>query len=135
MKQLGSDLSEGFLFHASECGIFNISVEVDLQKFKDDEKIRPELEAVDHFNDAMAVGVFAQDLLQNFDFNLSVDYVSVSIARNLDRHIDAFVFHVFAFQNLAECANVNQLFDYIPEADLFPWSSGILAVRAVYLIS
>ena len=39
MEQLSSDLSWGFFFHASEGGIFYVSVKVDLQKLKDDEKI------------------------------------------------------------------------------------------------
>lgn len=45
----------------------------------------------------MAIREFAKNLFQNTHLNLRIDYISVSVAGNLNCHIVAFVLHVFAF--------------------------------------
>jgi len=73
-------------------------------------------------------------LLQNTHLDLCIDYIFVSVARNLDSYIVAIVFHIFAFENLAKCAHIDKFFNYISVGDLLSWSGGILAVMTIYLI-
>ncbi len=80
MEHLSRNLPECFLFHASEVGCFDVPVKVYFQELKNNEKIGPELETVNHFNDSISVRVFAHYLLQNPGFNLRIDYVSMSVA-------------------------------------------------------
>jgi hypothetical protein len=90
----------------------HIFEEVASQALEDDDHMLSELEAVDHFDDAVLAlvvdTVSSLQLFQYSNFNVCVVDIKLFVFADFYRHhFLVFVFHIFAPDNGAECACIN----------------------------
>jgi len=83
LKHLCCDLAQQNFVHSPKTRLFDVSVQVEVEKLENNNVVSSEIEAVEHFDDSILVRVFAKNSFQELGLNPSVISLLLSMFANL----------------------------------------------------